>query len=236
MLEVRGLNLFYGEIQALYDVSLTVDDGEIVALLGANGAGKSSTLKAISGLLRPRSGSCRFDGHELIGRPPEEIARLGVAHVPEGRRIFPGLSVLENLLVATAVRHSVTPKEIRESLDRVFMLFPRLFERKTQYGWSLSGGEQQMLAIARGLMARPRLLLLDEPSLGLAPKLVREVFGTIKEINAAGTTVLLAEQNAYLALRVAQRGFVMATGRIRVHDAAERLSQREDLRAAYLGG
>jgi branched-chain amino acid transport system ATP-binding protein len=235
MLEVQGLNLFYGEIQALHDVALTVNDGEIVALLGANGAGKSSTLKTISGLLRPRSGSCRFDGRELIGRPPEEVARLGVAHVPEGRRIFPGLTVLENLLVATAARR-FTSREIRESLDRVFALFPHLSGRKTQYGWSLSGGEQQMLAIARGLMARPRLLLLDEPSLGLAPKLVREVFDTIKEINAAGMTVLLVEQNAYLALQIARRGYVMANGRITVHDVAESLKRREDLRAAYLGG
>lgn len=236
MLEVEGLNLFYGDVQALYDVSLRVNDGEIVTLLGANGAGKSSTLKAISGLLRPRSGSTKFDGQRLVGKSPEEIARLGLAHVPEGRRIFPGLTVLENLLVATAARRSVTPNDVRESLGRVFALFPQLSGRRGQYGWSLSGGEQQMLAIARGLMARPRLLLLDEPSHGLAPKLVREVFSTIKEINADGTTVLLVEQNAYLALRVAQRGYVMANGRIKAHDTAESLSRREDLRAAYLGG
>jgi branched-chain amino acid transport system ATP-binding protein len=235
MLEIAGLRVAYGAVPALHEVSLTVAAGEIVALIGANGAGKSTTLKAISGLLRPQAGTVRFEGRDLGGRPPEAVARLGIAHVPEGRRIFPGLTVRENLLVGAAARPA-DAGPVEAGLEAVYRLFPRLAERSDQRGWSLSGGEQQMLALGRGLMARPRLLLLDEPSLGLAPRLVREMFDTIRGINAAGTTVLLVEQNAYLALQVAHRGYVMENGRITLADHAEALSRRADVRAAYLGG
>jgi branched-chain amino acid transport system ATP-binding protein len=235
MLEIAGLRVAYGAVPALHEVSLTVAAGEIVALIGANGAGKSTTLKAISGLLRPQAGTVRFEGRDLGGQPPEAVARLGVAHVPEGRRIFPGLTVRENLLVGAAARPAEA-ESVEAGLEAVYRLFPRLAERSDQRGWSLSGGEQQMLALGRGLMARPRLLLLDEPSLGLAPRLVREMFDTIVAINAAGTTVLLVEQNAYLALQVARRGYVMENGRITLTDRADALSRRDDVRAAYLGG
>jgi branched-chain amino acid transport system ATP-binding protein len=235
MLELDALRVTYGAVTVLQDVSLAVEAGEIVALIGANGAGKSTTLKAISGLLRPRSGRVRFEGRLLGGLAPEAVARLGIAHVPEGRRIFPGLTVRENLLVGAAARPAGA-EPIEAGLADVYRLFPRLAERRDQRGWSLSGGEQQMLALGRGLMARPRLLLLDEPSLGLAPRLVREMFDTIRAINAAGTTVLLVEQNAYLALQVARRGYVMENGRITLADRADALSRRDDVRAAYLGG
>jgi branched-chain amino acid transport system ATP-binding protein len=235
MLELDGLRVAYGAVAVLHDVSLAVEAGEIVALIGANGAGKSTTLKAISGLLRPQAGAVRFEGRDLGGQPPETIARLGIAHVPEGRRIFPGLTVGENLLVGAAARRAAAGP-IEADLEAVYRLFPRLAERRGQRGWSLSGGEQQMLALGRGLMARPRLLLLDEPSLGLAPRLVREMFDTIQAINAAGTTVLLVEQNAYLALRIARRGYVMENGRITLADRADALSRRDDVQAAYLGG
>jgi branched-chain amino acid transport system ATP-binding protein len=235
MLELDGLRVAYGPVPVLHDVSLAVEAGEIVALIGANGAGKSTTLKTISGLLRPQAGAVRFEGRDLGGQPPETVARLGIAHVPEGRRIFPGLTVRENLIVGTAARRA-DAGPVEGDLEAVYRLFPRLAERQGQRGWSLSGGEQQMLALGRGLMARPRLLLLDEPSLGLAPRLVREMFETIQAINAAGTTVLLVEQNAYLALRIARRGYVMENGRITLADRADALSRRDDVRAAYLGG
>jgi branched-chain amino acid transport system ATP-binding protein len=235
MLEVAGLDVAYGSVPALHGVSFRVEAGEIVALIGANGAGKTTTLKAVSGLLRPRAGSIRLEATELAGRAPEAVARLGVAHVPEGRRIFPGLTVRENLLVGTAARPASAPST-EATLAEVYRLFPRLAERERQRGWSLSGGEQQMLALGRGLMACPKLLLLDEPSLGLAPRLVREMFATIRAINAAGTTVLLVEQNAYLALQLARRGYVMENGRITLADTADALARRDDVRAAYLGG
>ncbi len=235
MLEVAGLRAGYGAVEVLHDVSLVVGAGEAVALIGANGAGKSTTLRAISGLVRPRAGTVRFAGSELVGRAPEAIARLGIAHVPEGRRIFPGLTVRENLLVGTAARAG-DAGDREAALAEVYRLFPRLAERRHQRGWSLSGGEQQMLALGRGLVARPRLLLLDEPSLGLAPRLVREMFETIRAINAAGTPVLLVEQNAYLALQVARRGYVLESGRVVLADTAEALARRDDVRAAYLGG
>jgi branched-chain amino acid transport system ATP-binding protein len=235
MLALDGLRVAYGAVPVLHDVSLAVEAGEIVALIGANGAGKSTTLKAISGLVRPQAGTVRFEGRDLGGQPPEAVARLGVAHVPEGRRIFPGLTVRENLLVGAAARPAAAGS-VEAGLEAVYRLFPRLAERSAQRGWSLSGGEQQMLALGRGLMAHPRLLLLDEPSLGLAPRLVREMFETIRAINAAGTTVLLVEQNAYLALQVARRGYVMENGRITLTDRADALSRRDDVRAAYLGG
>ncbi len=235
MLEVAGLRAGYGAVEVLHDVSLVVGAGEAVALIGANGAGKSTTLRAISGLVRPRAGTVRFAVSELVGRAPEAIARLGIAHVPEGRRIFPGLTVRENLLVGTAARAG-DAGDREAALAEVYRLFPRLAERRHQRGWSLSGGEQQMLALGRGLVARPRLLLLDEPSLGLAPRLVREMFETIRAINAAGTPVLLVEQNAYLALQVARRGYVLESGRVVLADTAEALARRDDVRAAYLGG
>jgi len=235
VLEVAGLRAGYGAVEVLHDVSLVVGAGEAVALIGANGAGKSTTLRAISGLVRPRAGTVRFAGSELVGRAPEAIARLGIAHVPEGRRIFPGLTVRENLLVGTAARAG-DAGDREAALAEVYRLFPRLAERRHQRGWSLSGGEQQMLALGRGLVARPRLLLLDEPSLGLAPRLVREMFETIRAINAAGTPVLLVEQNAYLALQVARRGYVLESGRVVLADTAEALARRDDVRAAYLGG
>jgi branched-chain amino acid transport system ATP-binding protein len=235
VLEVTGLNVAYAAVQVLHDVTLRVDAGEAVALIGGNGAGKSTTLRAISGLVRPRAGSLRFEGRQLAGRPPEAIARLGIAHVPEGRRIFPGLTVRENLLVGTAARPATAPP-IEATLTAVYRLFPRLAERAGQRGWSLSGGEQQMLALGRGLMACPRLLLLDEPSLGLAPQLVREMFDSIRAINEAGTTVLLVEQNAYLALQLARRGYVLEAGRVVLTDTAAALSRRDEVRAAYLGG
>jgi branched-chain amino acid transport system ATP-binding protein len=216
-------------------VAFAVERGEIVALLGNNGAGKTTTLKTISGLLVPRTGGVTLEGESLVGRPPHEVVLKGVAHVPEGRRIFPGLTVRENLLVGTAARRAGAAA-VEATLADVYRLFPRLAERAGQRGWSLSGGEQQMLALGRGLMARPKLLLLDEPSLGLAPKLVREMFETIRTINAAGTTVLLVEQNAYLALQVARRGYVMENGRIALSDDAAALARRDDIRAAYLGG
>ncbi|BDG61041.1 ABC transporter ATP-binding protein [Caldinitratiruptor microaerophilus] len=234
MLEVENLEVFYGPVQALFGVSLRVEAGEIVTLVGRNGAGKSTLLRAISGLV-PACGSVRFAGEELLGRAPEQIVRRGVAHVPEGRRIFPGLTVVENLQVA-AYAVGAPEARVREDVGRVLDLFPGLRARSRSYGWSLSGGEQQMLAIGRGLMARPRLLLLDEPSLGLAPLLVDELFRTIGEIRSAGTAVLLAEQNAAMALALADRAYVLENGRITREGPGSELLQDEGVIAAYLGG
>lgn len=234
MLEVENLEVFYGPVQALFGVSLRVQAGEIVTLVGRNGAGKSTLLRAISGLV-PARGSVRFAGEELLGRAPEQIVRRGVAHVPEGRRIFPGLTVVENLEVA-AYAVGAPEARVREDVGRVLDLFPGLRARSRSYGWSLSGGEQQMLAIGRGLMARPRLLLLDEPSLGLAPLLVDELFRTIGEIRSAGTAVLLAEQNAAMALALADRAYVLENGRITREGPGSELLQDEGVIAAYLGG
>jgi branched-chain amino acid transport system ATP-binding protein len=232
VLEVRDLHVYYGEIHALKGASLTVDRGEIVALLGPNGAGKTTTLKTISGLLTPRTGSVTLEGRSLLGVPSHEIVHRGLAHVPEGRRIFNRLSVAENLEMGAYIR---TDGAIREDMERVFTLFPRLRERRTQVAGTLSGGEQQMLAIGRALMARPRLLLLDEPSMGLAPVLVEQIFETIQDINREGTPILLVEQNAAMALTIAQRGYVLETGAVVLQGSARALGENADIRRAYLG-
>jgi branched-chain amino acid transport system ATP-binding protein len=234
LLEVDRLVARYGRITALDGVSLTVDEGEIVTLIGANGAGKTTTLRAISGLVRAASGSVRFAGRDITRLAANEIVRAGIGHSPEGRRIFPRMTVRENLELGAYTRRA--KHEIAEDLDRVLTIFPRLKERYEQKGGTMSGGEQQMLAIARALMSRPRLLLLDEPSLGLSPKLVQTIFEVIRDINARGTTILLIEQNARQALAVASRGYVLEVGRIAHSGAASELAASEAVRAAYLGG
>jgi branched-chain amino acid transport system ATP-binding protein len=234
LLEVRDINVYYGAIHALQGISFHVDEGEIVTLIGANGAGKSTTLKTISGLLRPRMGNIRFDGRELTILPAEDIVKQGVVQIPEGRKIFGPLTVHENLEMGAYTRRDQT--EIEQSMQRVFTSFPRLRERLSQLGATLSGGEQQMLAVARGLMARPRLLLLDEPSMGLAPILVEEIFEIIRNINRQGTTILLVEQNANMALQVANRGYVLETGRIALEGGARDLLHNPQVIQAYLGG
>ncbi len=232
VLELRGVQTFYGQIQALRGIDLEVRAGEIVTLIGGNGAGKTTTLKTISGLIHPRKGQVLFQGRDVSRFPAHQLVRAGIGHAPEGRRIFSRLTVLENLQMGGYTR---SPAERREDLERVMTLFPRLRERVRQNGGTLSGGEQQMLAIGRALMGRPRLLLLDEPSLGLAPILVQQIFNIIREINAQGTTILLVEQNALQALSIAARGYVLQTGRVILADTAERLAANEDVRRAYLG-
>jgi branched-chain amino acid transport system ATP-binding protein len=232
MLALDALDVFYGEIHALRGVALEVRGGEIVTLLGNNGAGKSTTLKTISGLLAPRRGGVVFDGRPLTGVPAHEIVARGIAHVPEGRRIFNRLTVRENLTMGAYLR---TDADVDTDLDRSFELFPRLKERVTQVAGTLSGGEQQMLAIARALMARPRLLLLDEPSMGLAPVLVEQIFATIGSINQQGTTILLVEQNAAMALSIAHRGYVLETGTVVLSGTAGQLVENAEVRRAYLG-
>ncbi|MBI2553793.1 MAG: ABC transporter ATP-binding protein [Candidatus Rokubacteria bacterium] len=232
MLEVQDLHVYYGEIHALKGVTLTVGKGEIVALLGNNGAGKTTTLRTVSGLLPARSGSVRLEGESLLGVPPHEVVLRGIAHVPEGRRIFNRLTVLENLEMGAYAR---TDGGIGQDLERVFVLFPRLKERRAQVAGTLSGGEQQMLAIARALMAAPRILLLDEPSMGLAPVLVEQIFATIRDINGQGTTILLVEQNAAMALSIAHRGYVLETGTIVLSGTAADLQENPEVRRAYLG-
>jgi branched-chain amino acid transport system ATP-binding protein len=234
VLRLEGLRAGYGPIEALRGLDLEVREGELVCLLGANGAGKSSTLRAISGLLHARSGRIVFDGREIHGLEPSAILRAGIAHCPEGRRIFPHLTVEENLAMGAYVRRDRAA--VAGDLERVWAHFPILAERRRQAAGTLSGGEQQMLAIGRALMARPRLILFDEPSLGLAPTVVETTFGIIADIRRAGTTVLMVEQNAYLALRMADRGYVMETGRIVLHGAARDLLHDDHVRAAYLGG
>jgi len=234
MLEVNAIDVQYGHAQALFSVSLRVAKGEIVTLIGANGAGKSTTLRAISGLVRARRGSISFDGHELGRRPSHEIVALGLCHVPEGRRIFTNLTVLENLEMGAYLLRDRAAAAQR--LERVFRLFPRLGERKAQRGGTLSGGEQQMLAIGRALMAGPKLLLLDEPSLGIAPILVQEIFREIRRINEEdGVTILLVEQNANMALHLASRGYVLETGRVVLEDRAAALLVNPQVKEAYLG-
>ena len=232
-LVVDGIHAFYGHIHALHGISVTVEQGEIVTLIGANGAGKSTTLKTITGFLRPRPGTIILDGTPIHGLPPHEITRRGVCLVPEGRRIFPRMTVRENLEMGAFSR--ANRQEIQEDLERVCRLFPRLEERLAQTAGTLSGGEQQMLAIGRGLMARPKILLLDEPSMGLAPVLVELIFRTIQEINAQGVTILLVEQNALMALQIAGRGYVLETGRIVMTDQADKLRQNDQVRKSYLG-
>jgi branched-chain amino acid transport system ATP-binding protein len=233
MLEVEDIHTYYGNIHALKGVSLTVAEGEIVTLIGANGAGKTTTLNTISGLLQPRQGHIRLQGEELLAYRPHHIVARGVVQVPEGRRVFARLSVLENLeLGAYTCRDS---RRLAANLERVFTLFPRLQDRRHQLAGTLSGGEQQMLAMGRALMANPRILLLDEPSMGLAPVLVDDIFATIVQLHAAGTTILLVEQNARMALQIANRGYVLQSGVVVLSDTAERLRANELVRKAYLG-
>jgi branched-chain amino acid transport system ATP-binding protein len=232
VLRLDDLQVFYGEIHALKGVSLEVQRGEIVTLLGNNGAGKTTTLKTISGLLAPRQGRVELEGKPLTGVPPHDIVGLGIGHVPEGRRIFNRLTVRENLLMGAFLRSDAG---IDADLQRVFTLFPRLKERIAQVAGTLSGGEQQMLAIGRALMARPRLLLLDEPSMGLAPVLVEQIFETIGEVNRQGTTILLVEQNAAMALSIAHRGYVLETGAVVLTGTAASLGENPEVRRAYLG-
>jgi branched-chain amino acid transport system ATP-binding protein len=232
MLVLEDVNTYYGNIHALQGISLTVGQGEIVTLIGANGAGKTTTLKTISGLLHPRKGKVTFEGKDVSRTAAHQLVRQGIGHAPEGRRIFSRMTVLENLLMGAFTRDQ---KTIGPDIDRVMELFPRLRERTHQLGGTLSGGEQQMLAIGRALMSEPRVLLLDEPSLGLAPILVQQVFQKIKDINAQGTTVLLVEQNALQALSIANRAYVLQTGRVVLTGPAEEVKQNESVRKAYLG-
>lgn len=234
MLEVENINVFYGAIHALKGISFHIEQGEIVTLIGGNGAGKSTSLNTISGLLRPRGGDVRYQGQSLIEVPPQNIVRLGVIQVPEGRRIFPKLSVQENLEMGAYIYND--KEKIKEDMEAVMKRFPRLRERRKQFGGTLSGGEQQMLAIARALMSRPALLLLDEPSMGLSPILVEQIFEIIREINTQGTTILLVEQNAQMALSIADRGYVLETGRITIEGDAQELLENPQVIEAYLGG
>lgn len=232
VLGMRDVHTYYGKIHALQGIDMEVHDGEIVTLIGSNGAGKTTTLKTISGLLRPRQGVVELRGQDISRIPAHQLVREGISHAPEGRRIFSRLTVLENLQMGGYTR---TRAEIAEESDKVFELFPRLRERARQRGGTLSGGEQQMLAIGRALMTKPRVLLLDEPSLGLSPILIQQIFGIIREINAQGITILLVEQNALQALEVAHRGYVLQTGRVILADTAARLAADPDVRRAYLG-
>jgi branched-chain amino acid transport system ATP-binding protein len=233
ILELKDVHTYYGSIQALKGISIDVSDGEIVTMLGANGAGKSTTLRSINGLNHPRRGRIAFEGKDITSTPPHEIVRRGIAQSPEGRKLFPRMSVLENLEMGAFQRSD--RGGIKEDIERVFTLFPRLSERKSQKAGTLSGGEQQMCAIGRALMARPKLLMLDEPSMGLAPIFVERVFETIVEINKQGTPILLVEQNALMALDIANRGYVMETGKIVLADDAKALRQNEQVRKTYLG-
>lgn len=233
LLELANVSTYYGAIQALKGISLSVDRGEIVTLIGANGAGKSTALKTISGLLAPRNGEIRFDGRRIDGSAPHLVTALGIGHVPEGRKVFPRLTVMENLEMGAFT--VIDPAVRRRNLERVFTLFPRLRERGAQSGGTLSGGEQQMLAIGRALMMDPQLLMLDEPSMGLAPLLVEQIFGIIRQLNADGVTILLVEQNALMALEVAHRGYVIQTGAMALHDTAAALRENQSVREAYLG-
>jgi branched-chain amino acid transport system ATP-binding protein len=233
MLELKSVRTYYGNIEALKEISLTVSEGEIITLIGANGAGKSTTLMSISGIVPPRFGEIRFLDKPIHHLNPDEIVTLGISQVPEGRRIFPQLTVLENLDMGAFLRKDKAG--IKKDMDHIFSLFPILAERQHQGGGTLSGGEQQMLAISRALMARPRLLLMDEPSLGLAPLIVRVIFDIIKKINEEGTTIFLVEQNAHMALKVAHRGYVMENGRITLEGNAQNLLVNEEVKKAYLG-
>lgn len=234
MLTINDINVFYGAIHAIKGVSLEVNEGEIVTLIGANGAGKSTILRTISGLLKPKTGSIQFEGQEIAGMPAHEIVKTGISQVPEGRRIFAEMSVLENLELGAFTRKD--KDGIKADMELVFDRFPRLKERIGQMAGTLSGGEQQMLAMGRALMSRPRLLLLDEPSMGLAPLLIKEIFAIIQDINKTGTTVLLVEQNANMALFIAHRAYVLETGRITLSGDAKELAASDEVRKAYLGG
>jgi branched-chain amino acid transport system ATP-binding protein len=234
MLKIENIDVFYGAIHALKGISVEVQEGEIVTLIGANGAGKSTILRTISGLLKPKAGQITFEGKNIAGAAAQDIVKMSISQVPEGRRVFANMSVLENLELGAYIRND--SKGIQEDMEKVFERFPRLSERRSQLAGTLSGGEQQMLAMGRALMSRPRLLLLDEPSMGLAPLLVKEIFSIIKEINASGTTVLLVEQNAHMALSIANRAYVLETGRITLSGDAKELAASEEIRKAYLGG
>jgi branched-chain amino acid transport system ATP-binding protein len=233
LLRLTDVVASYGAIQALKGISLEVHQGEIVTMLGGNGAGKSTTLRTISGLMHPRSGHVELDGHDITHVPAHKLVKQGIGQAPEGRRIFSRMTVLENLQMGAYSRRDKA--EINADFDRVFGLFPRLLERKSQAAGTLSGGEQQMLAIGRALMARPKLLLLDEPSMGLSPKLVEQIFGIVRDINAQGTTILLVEQNAQMALQVAGRGYILQTGLIVLADTSANLANNEEVKKAYLG-
>ena len=231
ILSIKDLKVSYGGIEAVKGISFDVRQGEIVTLIGANGAGKSSTLRAISGLVKPSGGSISFEGQDITGKNPTDIVKQGVTLVPEGRRIFADLTVLENLRIGAYLRHD----DLKDDIEWVYSLFPRLKERSWQAGGTLSGGEQQMLAVGRALMSRPKLIMMDEPSLGLAPIVVRGIFDIIREINNRGTTTLLIEQNANMALKVADYGYVLETGRITLHGPAKELRSNEEVKRAYLG-
>jgi branched-chain amino acid transport system ATP-binding protein len=236
LLELDNVVATYGKVAALHGLSFYIDEGEIVTLLGANGAGKSTTLRVISGLLKPRAGAVRFLGQTISGHRPEYIFRLGISHVPERRRVFPGLTVWENFLLGGAGRPGMKRAELNAEAERMFEIFPELRDFRNALGWTLSGGQQQMVAIARGLMSRPKILLLDEPSLGLGPLIVEQVYNVISNIRRSGTTVLLVEQNANMALSVADRGYVLETGHLVTQGRPDELWDNEDVRAAYLGG
>ena len=233
MLEVSDIHTFYGNIEALKGISLEVQEGEIVTLIGSNGAGKSTTLRSISGLTPPREGSIRFEGQEIGDTPPQDIVQMGISQSPEGRKCFQRMTVRENLDLGAYLRKDTAT--ISEDLDRVFDLFPRLKERERQKAGTMSGGEQQMLAIGRAMMAQPRLLLLDEPSMGLAPVLVERIYETVEEINRQGTTILLVEQNANFALGVSKRGYVLETGHVALSDDSDKLRDNPEVQKAYLG-
>lgn len=235
MLKIDNVKTYYGNIQALKGISLEINDGEIVTLIGSNGAGKTTTLKTIAGLLKPKEGKILFNGKDITGYAAHDIVKEGIILVPEGRRVFSKLSVEENLQVGAYTRN-IKKDEMKRDIDEVYKVFPRLEERKSQYAGTLSGGEQQMLAIGRALMAKPKLLLLDEPSMGVAPIVVREIFGVIKEINEKmGTTIFLVEQNAKMALSIAHRGYVIETGNIIISGTNEQLKESDDVKKAYLG-
>lgn len=234
MLKIENLHVYYGAIHAVKGISLEVAEGEIVTLIGANGAGKTTTLRTISGLEKARTGSITYNGRDIGSMQAEEIVKMGISQVPEGRRVFTNMSVLENLDLGAYF--SKDKKEINNSLERVFEAFPRLYERRNQVAGTLSGGEQQMLSMGRALMSKPKLMMLDEPSMGLAPILVRQIFSIIEEFHRAGTTILLIEQNAHLALSIADKGYVLETGRIVYEGKASELAQTEEIKKAYLGG
>jgi branched-chain amino acid transport system ATP-binding protein len=234
MLKVNNIDVFYGNIQALRDVSLEVNEGEIVTLIGANGAGKTTLLKTLSGLLKPKKGTIEYLGKSIAGNAAQSIVKGGISQVPEGRRVFANMSVEENLELGAYLRKD--KDGIKKDIERVYELFPRLLERSKQSAGTLSGGEQQMLAMGRAIMAKPKLLLLDEPSMGLAPLMVQTIFSIIKEINDAGTTVLLVEQNAHMALSIAKRAYVIETGKVVLSGDAKELQESDEVRAAYLGG
>ncbi|AZV63406.1 ABC transporter ATP-binding protein [Peribacillus frigoritolerans] len=234
MLKIEDINVYYGNIQALKGISLSINEGEIVTLIGANGAGKSTLLKSISGLLKPKQGKILYEGDSIGGKAAQSIVKMGISHVPEGRRVFANMTVEENLQLGAYLRKDKAG--IKQDMEKVYELFPRLLERLKQQSGTLSGGEQQMLAMGRALMAKPRLLLLDEPSMGLAPLLVKQIFHIIEEINKTGTTILLVEQNANLALSIADRAYVVETGRIVLSGKSEELTASEEIKNAYLGG